>query len=404
MDDVREDPRYAMSQVLSLAVLMFACRVRTLRALDRISDDALFRDNWCVFSRARTDTVLCSRQMTNVLAKLDLDALDALRPRMVKSLIRQKQLGDAFAQGHLMVVSDGTGIFSSSKPHCRRCLTQKHQNGSVTYMHNILEVKVITWNGIALSVMSEAQLNPENGIYDKQDCESKAFKRMLPRLKEEFPREPIVHLLDALYCNGPTFKAIRDMKQQFICCFKPGAIPTLYEEALTLLALEPQNRVTQSVGAKAHRITRVYRWANGLEYEGQTYGFVMCQETVAGETTTFAYITTFHIHGDNAVEIANGGRKRWTIEEGFNEQKTGYELEHFCNCKSLEVMLALYALLQIAHALMQLLARSDLLEPIGNLTFLAALLLEALRNLTLPEDLFTPSPPRFQIRFARGPT
>jgi hypothetical protein len=53
---------------------------------------------------------------------------------------------------------------------------------------------------------------------------------------------------------------------------------------------------------------------------------------------------------------------------------------------------------------MQLLARSDLIEPVSTLTFLAALLLEALRNLPLPEDLFDPHQPPFQIRLARAPT
>ena len=131
----------------------------------------------------------------------------------------------------------------------------------------------------------------------------------------------------------------------------------------------------------------------------------MCQETVDGITTTFAWLTNFHVDRDNIITIAQGGRKRWTIEnEGFNEQKTGYELEHFCDCKNLEVMTALYLLLQIEHLFMQLLARSNLIEPVATLTFLAALLLEAWRNLSLPEDLFDPDQPRIQIRFTRHTT
>ena len=96
---------------------------------------------------------------------------------------------------------------------------------------------------------------------------------------------------------------------------------------------------------------------------------------------------------------------RWTIEnEGFNEQKTGYELEHFCDCKDLNVMLCLYYLLQIAHLFMQLLARSNLIDGVYHLDFLAHLLLEALRNLPIPEDIFDPRQPRYQIRFAKTPT
>jgi hypothetical protein len=394
-----------MRQVLDLAVLMFACRIGSLRGLDRVTDDARFRDNWCVFNRVRMDTVICSKQMTNVLAALDPEEVAALRPRLIKTLHRQKQLADALLLDHLMMASDGTGIFSSSEFHCRQCLTQEHQDGSMTYLHNVLEAKAVTWSGLALSVMTEMQLNPEDGKYDKQDCESKAFKRMLVRLKEEFPQQPMVHLLDAGYCNGPMFKAIDAVRHTFICCFKPGSIPTLYEEALTLCQRNPNNKIVQTFGPKGHPTRRVYTWVNDLEYEGLTLDFVMCKETVDANTTTFAWLTNFAVDRDNVITIAQGGRLRWTIEnEGFNEQKTGYELEHFCDCEDLGVMTGLYLLLQIAHLFMQLLARSDLIDPVPPLTFLADLLLEALRNLELTDDLFDPQQPRFQIRFNRKPT
>lgn len=393
-----------MRQVLGLGILMFACRIGSLRELDRLSDDTRFRDNWCTFTRAKTDTVICSRQMTNVLADMDWEQLGHIRVRAIKDMVRNKQLEQARLLGHVMMVSDGTGIFASSEPHCAQCLTQRHQDGSVTYMHNVLELKVIGWNGWAFSLMTEPQLNPKDGNYDKQDCESKAFKRMLPRLKEAFPREPIVHLLDSLYCNGPSFRVIEAVGHKFICVFKPGAIPTLYEEALTLITLNPENRLKQSFGPKGHRVTRVYRWVNDLEYDGVKLAFVMCQETVNGETKTFAFLTNFVVDRDNVITIADGGRKRWTIEnQGFNEQKTGYELEHFCDCTDLNVMLCLYVLLQIAHMLMQLLAKSNLIEHLPALTFLAARLLEDLRNALLSEDLFAPNPPRIQIRFAKAP-
>ena len=78
--------------------------------------------------------------------------------------------------------------------------------------------------------------------------------------------------------------------------------------------------------------------------------------------------TNFVVDRDNVITIADGGRKRWTIEnQGFNEQETGYELEHFCDRNNLNVMLCLYILLQIAHMLMQLLATSNLIEPLPTL-------------------------------------
>lgn len=405
ISDPRDDPRYAMREVLSLGILMFACRINSLRGLDRVTDDALFRDNWCVFSRAKSQTVLCSHQMTNVLAAMGPGEIAGLPPRLIRTLQRQKQLQDAVLLGHWMVVSDGTGIFSSSDYHCERCLTQTHQDGTKTYLHNVLETKVVTWGGLALSLMSEMQLNPEDGRYDKQDCESKAYKRLLARLKDEFPRQHIVHLLDGGYCNGPAFQAIQAVRHKFICCFKPGSIPTLYQEALTLCGLNPHNKIVQTIGHGHGGIRRVYTWVNDIEHGGIRLDFLMCQETADGKTTTFAWLTDFRVDRDNIITLAQGGRLRWTIEnEGFNQQKTGYELEHFCDCKDLDTMTGLYLLLQIAHLFMQLLARSNLIEPVSTLCFLAALLLEALRNQPPDGSLFDPLRPRFQIRLARAPT
>lgn len=383
---------------------MFACRIPSLRRLDLVTDDARFRDNWCVFTRARSETVVCSRQMTNVLAALDREQVSALRPEFLKTLIRHKQVPDLYLLGHVMMGADGTGIFSSSEFHCAQCLTQKHQDGSVTYLHNVLEIKALGRDGMALSVLTEPLLNPEDGRYDKQDCETKAFRRALPRLKETFPRLPIVHLLDSLYCQGPIFHAIETCHHKFVCCFKRGTIPTLYDEALELRKLEPQNRITRAITREGHRIVQVYTWVNDLEYQGLRLQFAMCEETVDDKTTTFAFLTNVAVTHDTVEPIAQGGRQRWTIEEGFNEQKTGYELEHFCDCHDLNTMLCLYYLLQIGHLFMQLLVRSHLVEGVTHLAFLAALLLEALRNLPLPEDLFDPHRPRGQIRFARAPT
>ena len=226
-----EEPRdtskviYPLTQVLCLATLMFACRIASRRALDRISDNALFRDNLCLFSGIGTDTVMVSQQLVNVLKELDADELATVQPELVRALVEKKRLADAYVLGHLAVCSDGTGIFSSSSEHCEECLTQKHKDGTLTYMHHMLEAKVLCANGMALSLLSEPIKNPAGGNYQKQDCETKAFKRLVPRIKETFARQPFVHLLDSLYAQGPVFNLLTRAKHQFICGFKEGSIP-----------------------------------------------------------------------------------------------------------------------------------------------------------------------------------
>lgn len=409
-----EDPRdtdrirYPLTQVLCLATLMFTCRIRSRRALDRISDNAGFCLNLSLFAGERTDTVMVSEQMVNVFKELDTDQLAAVQPQLLRSLIEKKRLQDAYVLGHLAVCSDGTGIFASSNYHCDECLTQKHKDGTVTYMHNMLEAKILCANGMALSLMSEAIKNPADGFYDKQDCETKAFKRLVPRIKQSFPRQPIVHLLDSLYAQGPVFKLLAGVKHKFICSFKKGSIPTLYEDALELLALHPENKLTLRTKLRGKgEVRQLFRWLDNLQYKGMTLGFVLCEEIDKhGDVTIYAWLTSFKVTQKNVQEIARAGRMRWKIEnEGFNEQKNGYEMEHFCNCNDFNVMLCLYLILQIAHMFMQLLARSNLLdEPVKVLKHLAYLLLESLRNHVLSKAVPNQDLPSMQIRFAKVET
>ena len=395
--------------MLCLAVLMFAGRVPSRRELDRLADDAVFRDNIALFCGEPTDTVMTSTQMVNVLKVLDAGELGGLQSESVRQLVAAKRLPDAYVLGHLALATDGTGIYASSKPHCGKCLTQEHRDGSKTYMHNVLEAKVLCADGMAISLLSEPVENDADGKYEKQDCETKAFKRLLPRIKEEFPRQPFVHLLDSLYANGPALGCIDQAGHQFICNFKRGSIPTLYDDSIALLGLEPGNVLRQQTalpGAKGTQVRQVLRWVNGIEYRGVTMAFVLCEETdcKTGERKCFAWLTSFEVDRDNVREIARGGRMRWKIEnEGFNEQKTGYGMEHFCDCKDPDAMRALYLLLQIAHMLMQLLAKSNLLEqPVQALAHLARMLLESLRNVRLPENVPGMTLPPMQIRFAKA--
>ena len=72
------------------------------------------------------------------------------------------------------------------------------QNGKTLYYHNVLEAKLVTPNGFALSLMTEFIENPgENPT--KQDCELKAFYRLAQRLKKQFPRLPILLTMDGLF-------------------------------------------------------------------------------------------------------------------------------------------------------------------------------------------------------------
>ncbi len=94
----------------------------------------------------------------------------------------------------------------------------------------------------------------------------------------KFPREPIVHLLDSLYCEGPVFREIGDCGHKFVCRFKQGSGSTLYGEAMELLKLLPGNRISRTFARDGKRVQQVHTWVADLDYQGQRLDFVMCEE------------------------------------------------------------------------------------------------------------------------------
>jgi hypothetical protein len=75
-------------------------------------------------------------------------------------LLRMKALDDFRFQGDLIAAIDGTGYLSFSHGHCPQCLTQKHSSGQISYLHPVLEAKLLTSTGLALSLASEFIENP----------------------------------------------------------------------------------------------------------------------------------------------------------------------------------------------------------------------------------------------------
>jgi len=195
-----------------------------------------------------------------------------------------------------------------------------------------LEAKIISRDGMALSLLSEPIENPKQGNYDKQDCELKAFKRLAKRLKELFPRQKIVLLVDSDYAGAPFFTICNDNQWQFICTFKPGSIPTLFEEAMALLELEKDNLMQRDHNGARNS----WRWLDYLPYhvgkQELRLGFLDYPKTAKGDDRYFSWLTGFTPSRDNVRKLTEAGRRRWKIEnEGFNEQKNGYSMEHFCH-------------------------------------------------------------------------
>jgi len=295
--------------------------------------------------------------LNDYLIQLDPKHLASVPPRMVRRLERMRAIEHARLQGRYLIAVDATGLWSWKQRHCDACLHQT-QNGVTTYYHLALEAKLITPEGLALSVCTEFI---ENAASDakKQDCECAAITRLLAQLKTLFPRLPLCLLLDALYANQTVLRACRQNDWAWIISFKSGSLPVAFREFQTLKALTPDQVIETQVAGHYQRLS----WVHDLEHEEFRFAAFDClTHNDDGEVVYFAWITNLPVRRDTVVALANhGGRKRWTIEnQGFRNQKhQEYRLEHPYSDHP-TALKNYYFLIQIAHALVQLLARGRL--------------------------------------------
>jgi hypothetical protein len=190
-------------------------------------------------------------------------------------LINARRLEDYRLDGEYLIAVDGTEqhrFKDRDRPHCPQCLKQTHSNGTTDYFHSVLEAKLVTREGLALSMASEFI---ENGgrEYDKQDCELKAFYRLAPELKRQFPRLAICLLLDSLYANETLLDICVANSWSFYVGFKEGSIPNLYKQMLETMAKHP----AQVVRGEDDTEQYTCRWACNLTHKGHRLHAVMCE-------------------------------------------------------------------------------------------------------------------------------
>ena len=242
----------------------------------------------------------------------------------------------------------------------------------------------------------------------KQDCELKAFERLAPRLKRDFPQLRMCLCLDGLYANGTAMTLCRENNWKFIIVFKEGSMPAVWQEYRTLLKLCPENRKIRRLDSGGRQ---TFAWLENLQYvddhgRQQQFNAFECREQTGQDKHFFAWITNFSIRPETVVALANrGGRCRWKIEnEGFNIQKNGgFNLEHAYSTKDHQIK-QYYILMQLAHLILQLLERGSLLSRdckklFGSLRNLARRLAESIRHyLIQPEALDVAAAACIQIR------
>lgn len=265
------------------------------------------------------------------------ERLDELNPSYVrpafKKIFSQLQRGKCleafeFFEGHYLLSLDGTGEFSSSEVCCPQCCRKTHQDGSVTYYHQMLGAAIVHPDQSNVIPLCPETIQNTDGS-SKNDCERNASKRFIENFKREHPHLKVVILGDGITSNAPYIRLLESNDMKYILGAKPGDHQFLFEAADA--SENTQYYEFQDADGFFHQFRYLNDVALNKSNPDIRVNFLEYMQTdPKGKETLFSWVTNIPITQANVVMIMRGGRSRWKIEnETFNTLKNlGYNLEH----------------------------------------------------------------------------
>ena len=325
-----------------------------LTSLSNISSDE-FNTDACI----KNISTICNTQLTelpywetiqDVFINMKISELMEIQKYMVKTLLRSKMFDKYKFEGAFQLLFDGTGLSNHDYNLNGNCLKRKHKDGKISYYKYVLECKLVVGK-MVISLDSEFIENKEM-LTDKQkqDCEINAFKRMINRIKHNYPKYKFIITGDGLYATTPIINICKKNNWLFIFNLKPDRLKEINN------AFEGNIKLLNETSKKN------YFLSSNIEFKGNFVNVFKFIENKNNKTTTFRYISNIDINDDNIEMVVALGRKRWKIEnEGFYTQKhRTFDITHL-NSRNDNAMKCHYYFIQFAHTIRQLLELGNLL-------------------------------------------
>jgi hypothetical protein len=337
--------RHKLTALLLYGLLMFVLQFASRREVNREMTRPQFEANLQLLF-PELETLPHADTLYRLLCHIDVAQIEQAHLELVERLIRGKKFRRYLINNCYPLAIDGSQKFARDVPWDENLLARTQGKGEhrhTRYYVYILEASLAFRNGMVIPLLSEfleyAQGDTDN---NKQDCEQRAFHRLSERLKQLFPRLPLLLLLDGLYANGPVMQRCHDYHWQFMIVLQSGSLTTVWQEYHSLLTYQPDNQKQRNWGERKQR----FRWVNQIRYE---YGpndkyhlevhVVVCDETwekvnehgqIVTQTAHHAWLSSRPLTSHNVHERCNlGARYRWGIEAGFLVEKHhGYHYEH----------------------------------------------------------------------------
>ena len=337
--------KYQMKVIFIVRLMGLMCEMKSMQGMTRELNTEEAIQNIAEICELKLEEIPHCDTINDVFEKVKVEEIERIRKYMITKLIRGKMIYKyKIRDKYYHVIVDGTGLATSRKKYNENCLvknkTDKNGKEYQEYSTYVLEAKIVVGE-MVFSIESEFVENV-NEEETKQDCETKAFKRLAEKIKKEYPKLKIIISGDALYANKPVLDICKENGWKYIIRFKEGAIPSLYNEFETVVTKANESTIKD------------YEYVTGLNYQEEKVNIIKYTDKKKG--TEFVYITDLPITNKNIKATINVGRRRWKIEnEGFNIQKNGtFDIGHLYS-KNQTAIKVHYLMIQIAHILRQLL-------------------------------------------------
>jgi hypothetical protein len=238
-----------------------------------------------------------------------------------------------YLDGSYLLALDGTQYFSSHAIHCPQCMEKHHQDGKVTYHHQMLGAALVSPDRKeVIPVMPEPILKQDGET--KNDCERNALNRFLPKFRQDHPHLPVIVTLDALYANAPVIRDLRTARMSWIIRVKPDGNPFLFQQ---VERRAEQGSTEEFEEVASDGVHRRYHLARNVPLNESNPDVLVdfldvWEPRFPNQHRRFTYILDprLELCRERAELLMWGGRARWKVEnETFNTLKNqGYHFEH----------------------------------------------------------------------------
>ena len=304
-------------------------------------------------------------QMREIIDEVDSEHFKPIFKNYYLRLQRNKSLEQfQIFNGLYYFPMDGSEFFSSKEISCSQCLTKEHKEGEKTYSHCVLQGGIMHPDcSEIIPFMPEQIVNVDGAT--KQDCEMNAGKRLVKRLRKEFPQLGLIIGGDSLFSRQPIITDILKEKMHYLFAAKP----TDHKYMTEWLDAYDSLNTHEFMDEKGRK--HCYEWMNDVPLHGGAdsinVNYLRCtltKKNKKGEEEIVyrnSWVTDIVITSENICMLVKTGRCRWKNEnECFNVMKNhGYCMEHNYGHGKKNLAFNFYLLTLLAFTLHQIFELTD---------------------------------------------